>query len=528
MLRLDTFGGLALLDSAGTPLPTTRLRLALLALLAASRGRGLTRDKVVAYLWPESTAEHARHALEQLLYSLRRQAPKDLVTGGDPLRLNPAIVTTDLWEFEKLMAAGARESAVALYRGPFLDGFFLNDSPEFEEWAESERTRLAREHAQALYDLAKEAGSRGQHTTEIVCWRKLSEVDPMSERSAAGLVRALAAVGDWSAALEHSRKWDAALGRDRDNEHSTLTALVERLRAEQGAASQPGAPSGARYSILREIGRGSMATVYLAWDGKLSRNVAVKFLRPELAISTAYERFHREIAILASLHHPHILQIHDSGVFEGEGRRQGPFFVMPFVEGESLRERLAREVQLPLERALDLTGEIAEAMAYAHGRGIIHRDIKPGNILLESGHALLADFGVAYAVDQAAGQSLSLSGIRLGSPTYMSPEHAAGTSRADARSDQYSLACVVYEMLSGTPPFTGATAQAITARHASDPVPPLRTVRPDVPAGIEAALTRALAKSPEERFASVEEFAAALLRALPGQELPGAAQHLSN
>ena len=509
MYRLDTLGGLALLDPAGTPVPTPRLRLALLALLAVAGGRGLTRDKLLAHLWPESTPEHARHALEQLLYSLRRQSPKELVIGGDPLRLNPAVVVTDVGELERKLADGDLESAVALYRGPFLDGFFLSDSPEFEAWAEAERGRLAQAYARGLYELAKEAAARGRHTVEIACWRKLSAADPLSERAAAGLARALATAGDWGAALEHSRAYDAAARRELREERSPMTALVERLRTEQAAGEAESIPTGQRYTILREVGRGSMATVYLARDLKLGRNVALKLLRPELAASTAHERFHREIAILAGLNHPHILQIHDSGVLGPGGRWEGPFFVMPFVEGESLRQRLAREVQLPLEEALGCAGEIAEALSYAHARGIIHRDIKPENILLEAGHALLADFGVAYAVDLAAGQSLSVSGIRLGAPGYMSPEQAAG-ERVDARSDVYSLGCVVYEMLAGEPPFSGATAQAILARHAADPVPSLRTVRKDVPAGVEAVVRKALGKQAGERFPSAEAFGAAL------------------
>jgi serine/threonine-protein kinase len=516
MFRLDTLGGLALHDPAGNPVPTPRFRLAFLALLAVAGSRGLTRDKLVAYLWPESTPDNARHALEQLVYSLRRQGPRDLVIGGDPLRLNPEVVTTDVGEFEERLAAGHRETAVALYRGPFLDGFFLSDSAEFEEWVEAERSRLARAHAGALYDLAKEAGTRGQHTAEIVCWRALATVDPLSERAAAGLARALAAAGDWHAALRQARAYDAVVGRDLQEKGGTLTELIERLRAERGAGSAPGTLVGARYTILREIGRGSMATVFVARDLKLGRDVALKLLRPELAASTAHERFLREIAILASLHHPHILQIHDSGVLEAGGRWDGPFFIMPFVEGDSLRDRLAREVQLPLGEVLRLTGEIAEALTYAHTRGVVHRDIKPENILLDSGHALLADFGVAYAVDLAAGQSLSLSGVRLGAPGYMSPEQAAGGGPVDARSDVYSLGCVVYEMLAGEPPFSGATPQAIIARHAADPVPALRTVRPDVPAAVEEAVRTALAKQPGDRYPSAVQFAAALRAAVPG------------
>jgi DNA-binding SARP family transcriptional activator/tRNA A-37 threonylcarbamoyl transferase component Bud32 len=508
MFRLDTLGGLALLDPAGAPVPTPRLRLALLSLLAVAGARGLTRDKLVAYLWPESTPDNARHSLEQLLYSLRRQGPAGLVSGGDPLRLDPEVVAVDLWEFERHLAAGHRQGATALYRGPFLDGFFLGDAPEFEEWTATERSRLAAAYAGALYDMAKEAGSRGHHTGEIACLRQLTAVEPLSERVAAGLVRAFAAAGDWQSALEHARAWDATARRELGDGQPCMTALVERLRTEQ-VASPRADSTGARYTIVREIGRGSMATVYLARDAKLGRDVALKLLRPELAVSTAHERFHREIAILASLHHPHILEIHDSGVLDSGGRWKGPFFVMPFVAGESLRQRLDQEVQLPLEVVLRLGGEVAEALTYAHNRGIVHRDIKPENILLDSGHALLADFGVAYAVDQATGQSLSISGIRLGAPGYMSPEQAQG-ARVDARSDVYSLGCVVYEMLAGEPPFSGATAQAVTARHAVDPVPSLRTVRGDVSAALEGVVRTALAKSAGDRYDSAQAFADAL------------------
>lgn len=193
MLRLETFGGLGLVDPSGRPVPTSRLRLALLALLAAAGARGLTRDKVMAVLWPESAPEQARHALEQLLYAMRRQAPGGLVLGGDPLRLDPGLVSSDVAEFGAALQAGDRERAVQLYRGPFLDGVFLTGGAEFEAWAEAERVRLAGAYEQALYELARTAGAQGRHTAEIACWRRLGELDPLSERAAAGLVRALAA-----------------------------------------------------------------------------------------------------------------------------------------------------------------------------------------------------------------------------------------------------------------------------------------------------------------------------------------------
>jgi eukaryotic-like serine/threonine-protein kinase len=265
-----------------------------------------------------------------------------------------------------------------------------------------------------------------------------------------------------------------------------------------------------RYRIERELGRGGMAVVYLATDLKHGREVALKVLRPELTPALGAERFQREIGIAARLQHPHILSLHDSGAVAGM-----LYYAMPYVEGESLRARLRREVQLDIGEAVRVAGEVAEALAYAHGAGVIHRDIKPENILLSaSGHALVADFGIARALDAAGGEALTETGLSLGTPCYMSPEQAMGGRRLDGRSDLYALGCLLYEMLAGEPPFTGPTAQTILARHAVDPVPSLRTVRPTVTAALEAVITRALAKVPADRFASAIEFQAALSHAL--------------
>ena len=260
-----------------------------------------------------------------------------------------------------------------------------------------------------------------------------------------------------------------------------------------------------RYRIERELGRGGMATVYLAHDLKHDRSVALKVLRPELAAVLGAERFLREIAVTARLDHPHILTLIDSGAAEGF-----LFYVVPYVRGESLREKLTREKQLPLEQALQITQQVAGALDYAHRQGVIHRDIKPENILLHEGEAMVADFGIALAVTQGAGDRLTESGLRVGTPAYMSPEQATGDLRLDARSDVYSLAAVLYEMLAGEPPHTGPTAQAIIAKLLTEPPMRLSVVRGDVPAGIDAALARALAKPPAERFASAAGFAEAL------------------
>jgi tRNA A-37 threonylcarbamoyl transferase component Bud32/tetratricopeptide (TPR) repeat protein len=259
-----------------------------------------------------------------------------------------------------------------------------------------------------------------------------------------------------------------------------------------------------RYAIERELGAGGMATVYLAQDLKHRRRVALKVLRPELAAALGRERFLREVTTTANLRHPHILPLFDSGE-AGEFL----FYVMPVVEGESLRDRLAREKQLPLEDALQIAREVADALHYAHTHGVIHRDIKPANILLDNGHAVVADFGIARAVTAAGSEALTETGLGLGTPLYMSPEQGAG-EHLDGRSDQYALGCVLYEMLAGEPPFTGRTAQAILARRLTDPVPPLRTVRESVPVHVEQVINRALSKAPADRFATARQFAEAL------------------
>jgi len=262
-----------------------------------------------------------------------------------------------------------------------------------------------------------------------------------------------------------------------------------------------------RYRIERELGAGGMATVYLAQDRKHRRRVAIKVLRPEIAAAIGAERFLREITTTANLHHPHILALYDSGESAGF-----LYYVMPFVEGESLRDRLTREKQLPLDDALQISRDVADALSYAHSRGVIHRDIKPENILLESGHAVVADFGIAKAVSAAGGETLTQAGMAIGTPAYMSPEQAAGAESLDGRSDLYSLACVLYEMLAGQPPFTGPTVESLIHQHISVDPRPITNLRPAVPPEIAGTLARALAKTPADRFNPVAQFGEALLQ----------------
>ena len=267
-----------------------------------------------------------------------------------------------------------------------------------------------------------------------------------------------------------------------------------------------------RYTMEREIGSGGMATVYLAEDLRHDRPVALKVLKPELAAALGPDRFLREIKTTAQLRHPHILPLLDSGDADGT-----LFYVMPYVEGESLRDRLNREKQLPVEDALRIAREVADALSYAHSHDVLHRDIKPENILLESGHAVVADFGIARALTAAGGEKLTETGMAVGTPAYMSPEQSAGEPAIDGRSDLYALGCVLYEMLAGEPPFTGPTAQAIIAKRLAEPPPRVSVVRDAVPASVDAALTRALARVPADRFGTAAQFAQALTAAAGGE-----------
>ena len=276
-----------------------------------------------------------------------------------------------------------------------------------------------------------------------------------------------------------------------------MTETADRLRTAIGD----------RYALERELGAGGMATVYLAHDLRHDRDVAVKVLHPDLGATLGSERFLAEIKTTAKLHHPHILPLLDSGAAEGL-----LFYVMPYVSGETLRTRLERERQLPIEDALRIAREIADALSTAHALGIIHRDIKPENILLQGGNALVADFGIALAVHHAGRARMTQSGLSLGTPQYMSPEQAMGERTLDARTDIYALGAVTYEMLTGEPPFTGATTQAVVAKLMSERPTAPSTIRDTVPHAVEAAVLKALAKLPADRFTTAEKFADALSR----------------
>jgi serine/threonine protein kinase len=262
-----------------------------------------------------------------------------------------------------------------------------------------------------------------------------------------------------------------------------------------------------RYAVEREVGRGGMATVYLARDTRDGNAVAVKVMHSSLVATVGADRFLREMELAGTLVHPHIVPLIDSG---SAGRLL--YYVMPYIEGESLYERLERERRLPLDDALRIAADVASALAYAHGRGVLHRDIKPENILLHEGRALVLDFGLARAIGTAEYRRLTETGIIVGTVFYMSPEQIREDRDLDQRTDIYGLGCILYEMLTGAPPFVGRSLSDIITRILRAAVPSARSVRPDVPPRVDETLRRALAKTVDQRFPSAEEFAAALLR----------------
>jgi eukaryotic-like serine/threonine-protein kinase len=275
-----------------------------------------------------------------------------------------------------------------------------------------------------------------------------------------------------------------------------MSELRDQVQASLGAA----------YMVERELGGGGMSRVFVAYDETLGRSVVLKILPPDLAGGVSLERFQREIRLAAQLQHPHIVPVIGTGVADAL-----PYYIMPFVTGESLRDRLRRKRQLPVHEAVQIACEVAQALDYAHGRDIVHRDIKPENVLLHEGHAVVADFGICRAITHSSdADPITLAGMAVGTPQYMSPEQAAGEREIDGRSDIYSLGCVLYEMLVGEPPFTGRTAQAVIARRFAGAVPSVRVVRPQVSVEVERAVLRALALAPDDRFQTGAALAAAL------------------
>jgi serine/threonine protein kinase/DNA-binding SARP family transcriptional activator/tetratricopeptide (TPR) repeat protein len=508
--------------------------LGLLSFLACGSTRGFhRRDSLIGLFWAELDQERARSAVRQSLYRLRGFLGESVVVtrGDDEVGLSVDGFWCDVAAFEAALDGDERETALRLYRGDLLDGLYVPDAPEFERWLDERRKQLRERASRAAWELAEiEAGRR--NTVAAGQWtRHARDLAPLDERLLRRVIKLLDRLGDRSGAVREYEEFAARMASELELQPSPETrALIEgvRLRSQVSPpvtqVSDPQADVGSatpaddeisdrtsgnaladNYRIERELGAGGMAVVYLAHDARHERKVAVKIMHSELAATVGVSRFLREIKIAAKLTHPHIVPLYDSGSADGR-----LFYVMPYIAGESLRERLMREGQLPVHVALRIAREVAGALTHAHSFGIVHRDIKPENILLSGGHALVADFGIAHAVSEAGGNRLTKSGMFVGTPPYMSPEQGSGTDEFDGRSDIYSLGCVLYEMLAGEPPFTGPTSESIARQHLITAPRPITDLRPTVPDHVAAAISRSLAKAPADRYGVAAQFAEAL------------------
>ena len=517
-------------------------RFGLLAYLAVARPQGFhRRDALMAMFWPEQDAAHARDSLNQAIRFLRQVLGANVILsrGAEDVAVDSALLWCDVAEFRAAVDAERHGEALDLYGGDLLPGYFVADSLGFDEWLEAERRLLRERASEAARAMAERDEASGNLTLALRWSRRAVDLSSGDERTFRRWLSMLARAGDRAGAVRAYEQFARRLRDEYEADPSPETqAVIDRIRQEIEAPPHvlaPRVPSpivprsvtpGSRdgrfdagsivargwYAIAFEIGAGGMATVYLARDIKHDRSVAVKVLRPEVALTVGGHGFLREIQIAAGLQHPNIVPVFDSGSMDGR-----LYYVMPHIVGESLRARLKRERTLPTDEAVRIAGEVADALSYAHKQGIVHRDIKPENILLTGeppsaeSHAMVTDFGIARAIARSGAEDqLTQTGVVIGSPAYMSPEHAAADQTLDGRSDVYSLACVLYEMLAGAPPFVASTRQGVLAKHVHEAPPLVASIRPDVSAAVDAVIARALSKVPADRYPGASEFAAAL------------------
>ena len=521
---LKLLGGASLAGADGlvTGSAVQRRRLALLALLALSRDATLTRDKIIGYLWPELDAERARHNLAVALHALRAALGDDAITtAGDDVRLDRRVVACDVGEFESALDRGDVDRACALYTGALLDGVHLGaDAPEFDRWAERERARLADRYASALERLAEQRAGRGQHKEAVEAWRRRATLDPYSERAALGLMRALERAGDRAGAIQHARIHTTLLRADLESDPDPeVTAFAERLRTSPVAAaravtsrseertSRPPSALEDHYAVGPVSDEGRVVVTYEARDLRRGGNVHLHVLNPSVIGIARLDQVLRVLQKVGALTHPHILSPTDYGA-AGDAL----YYATPRTEGTSLRERLARESPLPIEEALRIALHIAQALAYAHSRSVLHGDLRPKHVHVTTTGAMVRSFGVVEALGAQAGGGPAGTGVTIGAPAYLSPEQLTGDGAPDHRSDIYSFGCVLYEMLAGELPF-GSDRMSSISRKLTQAAPSLRALRESVPSAVDEIARRCLARVPADRYRTADELAAALAAA---------------
>jgi DNA-binding SARP family transcriptional activator/tRNA A-37 threonylcarbamoyl transferase component Bud32 len=549
MIEFRALGPVELTSTDGRALDAVLApkRLALLAYLAiGSPPQFRRRDTIVAYLWPELDADHARAALRQTIHFLRQSLGPTVLTsrGEEDVGLDRDQLWCDTTAFDRACADAQSSRALDLYRGDLLPGFFATGAaPEYEQWLDAERDRLRRQASAAAWMAVEHAAAAGQHAAAGQFARRAAALAPDDENALRRLIRVMDELGDRSGAVRAYDEFARRLAREYEAEPSVQTkALIEAVRSrahrdapllaspDPSTSAHPGGPSDRRvaeggttpfpdsrsrgsprpalhdlFVLERQIGTSGLATVYHAREIKHERRVLLKVLYPSLAAVLGPERFRREIHILSQLQHPGIHALYDSGEAS-----DALYYVMPRLEGESLKTRLAQGPRVAISDVVSIVCDVADAVAYAHAHGVVHRDLKPDSILLAGGRAIVTDFGIARAISRVAGDRLTETGVVLGTPTYMSPEQAGGVETVDERSDVYSLACVVYEMLAGNPPYTAPTRMKVITQHLRAAVPRLSERNESVPPAIADVVAKALAKPPGRRYATVTAFGAAL------------------
>jgi DNA-binding SARP family transcriptional activator len=532
MLRLHTFGGVVLRED-GVPqagAASQRKRLALLVLIATAGERAISRETILGYLWPELDPERAKHALNQAVYSLHRASRSgDLFLGLSSLQLNPAVISSDVADFQQAVAHGAHDVAVELYAGPFLEGFYLRELSEFEHWAEEQRARLARDYAAALQWLASAAAARRDHQGALKWWRRLAAEDPLSSPYAIGLMQALSAVGDRAGALRvaavHASLLLDQLGASPD---PAVAALEEQLRSGATGSEEIGvtpvrngyptlerSAQRQREWVQRVFGsnllidttptRGSVVTTYSAYDRSRNIPVELNLVRPSIVSLADQDRLVSTLDQAQALDHPHVVPMYEHG-----WRDEVLFYILARPEGPTLREYVPRGQQLPLPEAVDIADGIAGALAHAHQRSVLHGDLRPKHVLLVDGRVMVRSFGIATAISASVGQHSSTA-VRFGAPAYLSPEQLAGEQEPDARADVYSLGCVLFELLVGEVPFANSNPQILLSAKLTKAPPPVRALRETVPPELDALLQRCLARFPSDRLPTVQAVRDALL-----------------
>jgi len=531
MLRLSTFGGLVLHQDGQlhTGPAAQRRRLALLAVIASAGPRGVARERLLALLWPDGEPEATRHSLYQALHAIRRSlGGDDVFLGSSTLQLNPERITSDVGEFAEAVEQGAHERAVRLHRGPFLEGFRLEQAPEFDAWQDAERVRCAREFAGALETLAAAATARQDHAAAARWCRRLAAAEPVSTTAALGLIESLVAAGDRVGALQFAGVHAALVRQHLETEPDpAVEGWIARLRAgdvptatgtrPSPRARPPSADEGQaaaarelqeirralaeRYEVGDRTAESTMLLSFSARDRRDTRAVELHVLTPRLASLAPADRVLAALERVTGLNDPRIVAIRDCGVTHGV-----IWFATPPPDGLSLRDRIARDRQLPLDEALRLATDLLEALVHAHGRDVRHGDLRPKHVLLGRTGLQVASFGLVEALDVAASRGTAGStAVTIGAPAYLSPEQLAGETTADQRSDLYSYGCVVFETLAGEPPFGGSNLASVLSRKLTQTAPSVRSLRDSVPPALDALLARCLSRLPADRFQTARE-----------------------